>query len=103
MWDLHAAAVTGGEEKIIKEKVLVHDEETGDIVWEVLDDPKFSKMKSTMKITPSADDPADSRMTWKLEYEPIDPATPPPKDVEMIHLEVMKALMNHVDTHPDWP
>lgn len=102
MWDLYVVVVIGGEEKIIKEKVLVYDEEIGDIVWEVLDDFKFSKMKSIMKIMLLVDDLVDLCMMWKLEYELIDLVIFLFKDVEMIYLEVMKVFMNYVDIYFDW-
>lgn len=99
---MHAES-TGGENKTLKEKVLVYDEENGDLVWEVVEDPRLKKMRNTMKVTPSPDNPADSKIAWKCEYELADPSAPPPKEVEVIHHAVMKAIMNYVDTHPTWP
>ena len=92
--------MTGGEVKTITQHTTVHDLATSTIAWEE-PDPRFSKpVVHTIKFKAVG---TDVQLNWTLDYEPIDPATPPPEDIKMITIEVINALCNYVEANPGWP
>ena len=96
------AAITGGVARTNKERVLEYDEESGVMVWELLDDPRYSKLVTTLKVAECSNG-HDSILHWELEYEPRDPSVLPPEDIKMVHFEAMKAIQNHADLNLQWP
>lgn len=96
------AAITGGEERTNKERVVEYDEENGTMAWEMVDDHRYSKLVTSMKVVECSNGD-DCILHWQMEYEPRDNSILPPEDIKMVHFESMKAIQNHCDQHPHWP
>lgn len=95
-------AITGGEERQNKERVTVVDEGTGTIGWELVDDHRYSKLKTTFKIIPCSNG-KDSILHWEIDFEPIDGSTPPPENFKDSKIHVIEAVQKYANTHPEWP
>lgn len=98
----HVIAITGGEERQNKERVTVVDEGTGTIGWELVDDHRYSKLKTTFKIIPCSNG-KDSILHWEIDFEPIDGSTPPPENFKDSKIHVIEAVQKYANTHPEWP
>lgn len=96
------AAITGGVERQNKERLLEYDEDAGTMTWELVDDPRYSKLQTKMKVVECSNGD-DSIIHWQMEYEPRDPDILPPEDIKMFHLQAMKAIQSYADEHHDWP
>jgi hypothetical protein len=95
-------AITGGEERTNKERVVEYDEESGSMAWEMVDDHRYSTLVTSMKVVECSNGD-DCILHWQMEYEPRDPSILPPEDIKMVHFESMKAIQKHCDLHPYWP
>jgi hypothetical protein len=95
-------AITGGVERVNKERVVEYDEERGTMAWELVDDHRYSTLVIRLQVQECSNG-TDSILHWQMEYETLDPSVLPPEDIKRVHFESMKAIQKQCDTHEDWP
>lgn len=100
--DVPLAGVPGAAGTKVTERVTVHDIATSTYCYENVDDPRFSTFVYTFKFT-AGPDGSGTTINWQVEFEPRDPATPPPEEVKFVGLEIMKSMEKYTLEHPAWP
>lgn len=96
------AGVPGAAGMKVTERVTVNDIASSTYCYVNVDDPRYSTFIYTFKFT-AGPDGSGTIIKWQVEFEPRDPATPPPEEVKLVALEIMKSIEKYTLEHPAWP